>query len=194
MKKILLTALLCASAYTFAQYTLPAASPRAKVEQQFSLSKITVDYGRPAVKGREIFGALVPYGKVWRAGANSSTKITFSQGVLLQGKNVPSGTYGLFVEPSASKWRVILSSDSQSWGTQYDASKDVLSVEVPVEKLPTSKEYFEISIQPVSEHKAHIVMEWDRTAVRIPVEAAGTEKLGRIQEKLMEIRGIEREK
>ena len=98
------------------------------------------------------------------------------------------------MEPSASKWRVILSSDSQSWGTQYDASKDVLSVEVPVEKLPTSKEYFEISIQPVSEHKAHVVMEWDRTAVRIPVEAAGTEKLGRIQEKLMEIRGIEREK
>ena len=79
MKKLLLTTFLALSVAAYSQFTLPAASPRQKVEQQFSMSKITVDYGRPGVKGRKIFGDLVPFGKVWRVGANSSTKITFEQ-------------------------------------------------------------------------------------------------------------------
>ncbi len=81
MKKLLIAAFISSSLFAFAQHNLPAASPRQSVEQQFSTTKISVDYGRPGVKGRKIFGDLVPYNKVWRAGANSSTKITFAQPV-----------------------------------------------------------------------------------------------------------------
>lgn len=132
MKKLLFTALLSASFLTYAQYTLPAASPRATVELQFSISKITVDYGRPGVKGRKIFGELVPYNKVWRAGANSSTKIEFRQSINFGGVVVPAGKYGLYIQPTEKDWKIILNSDASSWGTAYDATKDLYSVVVPV--------------------------------------------------------------
>lgn len=194
MKKLLITALLAISVSAYSQFTLPAASPRQKVEQQFSMSKITVDYGRPGVKGRKIFGDLVPFGKVWRAGANSSTKITFEQSVNFGGKTVSAGTYGLFVIPTEKEWKVILNKDSQQWGAYtFDEKQNVVDVTVPVQKLAEKQEWFEIELNPVDDNSVNLVMKWDFTKVELPLKTGKPETVSKIVEKLKEIKQIERD-
>ena len=194
MKKLLLTTFLALSVAAYSQFTLPAASPRQKVEQQFSMSKITVDYGRPGVKGRKIFGDLVPFGKVWRAGANSSTKITFEQSVNFGGKTVSAGTYGLFVIPTEKEWKVILNKDSQQWGAYtFDEKLNVVDVTVPVQKLAEKQEWFEIELNPVDDNAVNLVMKWDFTKVELPLKIGKPETVSKIVEKLKEIKQIERD-
>lgn len=195
MKKLLVSAFLVASLSAAAQYSLPAASPRAKVEQQFSTSKITVDYGRPGVKGRKVFGELVPYGKVWRAGANGATKVTFAQAVSFGGKTVPAGTYGLFINPTDKEWKVILNKDAQQWGAYtFDEKLNVTEITVPVQKITEKQEWFGIELNPVDDHALDMVIKWDMSKVTVPVKAAKPEAVSRIVEKLREISTIEREK
>ena len=194
MKKLLLTTFLAFSVAAYSQFTLPAASPRQKVEQQFSMSKITVDYGRPGVKGRKIFGDLVPFGKVWRAGANSSTKITFEQSVNFGGKTVSAGTYGLFVIPTEKEWKVILNKDSQQWGAYtFDEKLNVVDVTVPIQKLAEKQEWFVIELNPVDENAVNLVMKWDFTKVELPLKIGKPETVSKIVEKLKEIKQIERD-
>ena len=194
MKKLLLTTFLAFSVAAYSQFTLPAASPRQKVEQQFSMSKITVDYGRPGVKGRKIFGDLVPFGKVWRLGANSSTKITFEQSVNFGGKSVSAGTYGLFVIPTEKEWKVILNKDSQQWGAYtFDEKLNVVDVTVPVQKLAEKQEWFEIELNPVDDNAVNLVMKWDFTKVELPLKIGKPETVSKIVEKLKEIKQIERD-
>lgn len=192
MKRLLITALFAISVSAYSQWTLPAASPRATVEQQFSMSKITVDYGRPGVKGRKVFGDLVPYGKVWRAGANSSTKIEFRQSINFGGVMVPAGKYGLYILPNEKDWKIILNSDSQSWGTAYDASKDLYSVAVPVQKVADRQEFFEIALQPVDDNAIDLVFKWDNVKAVVPMKTGNPENVAKIVEKLKEIRELER--
>lgn len=192
MKKLLFTALLAISVSAYSQWTIPAASPRATVEQQFSMSKITVDYGRPGVKGRKVFGDLVPYGKVWRAGANSSTKIEFRQSINFGGVVVPAGKYGLYILPNEKDWKIILNSDSQSWGTAYDASKDLYSVVVPVQKIADRQEFFEIALQPVDDNAVDLVFKWDNVKAVVPMKTENPENVAKIVDKLKEIRELER--
>ena len=194
MKKLLLTTFLALSVAAYSQFTLPAASPRQKVEQQFSMSKITVDYGRPGVKGRKIFGDLVPFGKVWRVGANSSTKITFEQSVNFGGKSVSAGTYGLFVIPTEKEWKVILNKDSQQWGAYtFDEKLNVVDVTLPVQKLAEKQEWFEIELNPVDDNAVNLVMKWDFTKVELPLKIGKPETVSKIVEKLKEIKQIERD-
>lgn len=194
MKKLLLTTFLALSVAAYSQFTLPAASPRQKVEQQFSMSKITVDYGRPGVKGRKIFGDLVPFGKVWRAGANSSTKITFEQSVNFGGKTVSAGTYGLFVIPTEKEWKVILNKDSQQWGAYtFDEKLNVVDVTVAIQKLAEKQEWFEIELNPVDDNSVNLVMKWDFTKVELPLKTGKPETVSKIVEKLKEIKQIERD-
>lgn len=194
MKKLLLTTFLALSVSAYSQFTLPAASPRQKVEQQFSMSKITVDYGRPGVKGRKIFGDLVPFGKVWRAGANSSTKITFEQSVNFGGKTVSAGTYGLFVIPTEKEWKVILNKDSQQWGAYtFDEKLNVVDVTVPVQKLAEKQEWFVIELNPVDDNSVNLVMKWDFAKVELPLKTGKPETVTKIVEKLKEIKQIERD-
>ena len=194
MKRLLITALLAISVSAYSQFTLPAASPRQKVEQQFSMSKITVDYGRPGVKGRKIFGDLVPFGKVWRVGANSSTKITFEQSVNFGGKSVSAGTYGLFVIPTEKEWKVILNKDSQQWGAYtFDEKLNVVDVTLPVQKLAEKQEWFVIELNPVDENAVNLVMKWDFTKVELPLKIGKPETVSKIVEKLKEIKQIERD-
>ena len=193
MKKLLFALCISASAISFAQdYSVPAASPRQKVEQQFSMSKITIDYGRPGVKGRKIFGELVPYGQVWRAGANSSTKITFGQAVNFGGKIVPAGTYGLFIIPTEKEWKVILNKDFQQWGSYtYDPKQDVVDVMVPVNKLADKQEWFEITLNPTDENSANLVLKWDTVQAEVALKPARPEAVIKISDKLKEIKKIE---
>ncbi len=194
MKRLLITAFLAISVSAYSQFTLPAASPRQKVEQQFSMSKITVDYSRPRVKGRKIFGDLVPFGKVWRAGANSSTKITFEQSVNFGGKTVSAGTYGLFVIPTEKEWKVILNKDSQQWGAYtFDEKQNVVDVTIPVQKLAEKQEWFVIELNPVDDNSVNLVMKWDFTKVELPLKTGKPETVSKIVEKLKEIKQIERD-
>src|SRR5688572_5077837 len=109
----------------------PKASPTGVLKQRFGLTDVEIEYSRPSVKGRKIFGTLVPFGQVWRTGANDATKITFSTDVKLGGEAVPAGSYALFTIPTASEWTVILSKVTGTWGSYaYDAKDDLLRVKV----------------------------------------------------------------
>ncbi|MCW3162771.1 DUF2911 domain-containing protein [Chryseobacterium oryctis] len=193
MKKFLIAVCISASALGLAQdYSVPAASPRQIVEQQFSMSKIKIDYGRPGVKGRKIFGELVPYGQVWRAGANSSTKITFGQSVNFGGKVVPAGTYGLFIVPTEKEWKVILNKDFQQWGAYtYDPKQDVVDVTVPVNTLTDKQEWFEITLNPTDENNANLVLKWDYAQAEVPLKPSKIDAVIKISDKLKEIKKIE---
>src|SRR5690606_1819899 len=195
MKKLLVSAFLVASFSAYAQYSLPAKSPRQTVEQQFSTSKITVEYGRPGVKGRKVFGELVPYGNVWSAGVNGATKVTFAQAVSFGGKIVRAGTYGLVIKPTDKEWKVILNKDAQQWGAyEYDERMNVTEITVPVQKMAEKQEWFAIELNPVDDHALDMVIKWDMNKVSVPVKVAKPEAVSRIVEKLREINTIEREK
>jgi hypothetical protein len=128
---------------------------------------ISVRYGRPYKKGRDIFGALIPYGKVYRCGADSATTITFDKDVLFGGKQVKAGTYTLFVIPNEQSWTIILNSQLGQWGAfDYEKykDKDVLHTDVPVKKLPNTVEQLTITLPP-----SEMVIEWDNVQVSIPI-------------------------
>ncbi|UJF29503.1 DUF2911 domain-containing protein [Kaistella sp. 97-N-M2] len=194
MKKLILAAFMAVSVSAYSQWNIPVASPRQSVEQQFSMSKISVDYGRPAVKGRTIFGDLVPFGKVWRAGANSATKITFGQAVNFGGKEVMAGTYGLFILPQEKEWKIILNKDSDQWGAfTYDEKLNVVDITVPVQKMTEKQEYFEVSLNPMDENKIDLVFKWDMTKVVLPISTGKPEMVAKIVGKLKEIKQIEKD-
>ena len=194
MKKLIFAALLACSVSVYSQWNLPVESPRQKVEQQFSLSEITVDYGRPGVKGRKVFGELVPFGKVWRAGANSATRITFGQNVLFGGREVKAGSYGLFVIPFEKEWKVFLNKDADQWGAYtYNEKLNVAETTVPVSNIADRQEWFQITVNPVDIHTAEIIFTWDHTRVRVEVKEAKPEVTAKIVERLSEIRKIEQD-
>ena len=194
MKKIILTAFLAVSVSAYSQWNIPAASPRQSVEQQFSMSKISLDYGRPAVKGRKVFGELVPFGQVWRAGANSATKITFEQSIDFGGKVVPAGTYGVFVIPQEKEWKIILNKDANQWGAySYDERLNIVDITVPTQKLTEAQEVFEIALNPKDENNVDMVFKWDLTKVIVPLKTANPATVIKIVDKLKEIKQIEKD-
>ena len=194
MKKIILTAFLAVSVSAYSQWNIPAASPRQSVEQQFSMSKISLDYGRPAVKGRKVFGELVPFGQVWRAGANSATKITFEQSIDFGGKVVPTGTYGVFVIPQEKEWKIILNKDANQWGAySYDERLNIVDITVPTQKLTEAQEVFEIALNPKDENNVDMVFKWDLTKVIVPLKTANPATVIKIVDKLKEIKQIEKD-
>ena len=175
-------------------YSIPAASPRQVIDQQFSISKITVDYGRPGVKGRKIFGDLVPYGKVWRAGANSCTKISFGQNVIFGGKELKAGTYGLYIIPQPNQWQVVLNKDFQSWGAfSFDEKLNVLETVIPVEITKTPTEWFTIDFLPNGKEGMLMLIAWENAKISVPIKVSNPEVVSKIEEKLGEARKIERE-
>lgn len=192
MKKILFSVLLGLSLSATAQnFNLPAQSPRQSIEQQLSISSIKVDYGRPAVKGREIFGKLVPFNEVWRAGANACTKITFGQDFIFGGKLIKAGTYGLFILPTATEWTVILNKDANQWGAfSFDAKLNVLETKVPVLKTTAVQEYFKIDLDNLTDHSADLIFMWDKTKAVVPIQVAHPEEILKIQAQLTEINKI----
>lgn len=139
--------------------------------QKVGATEITLTYGRPSVKERKIWGGLVPYGKVWRAGADEATTITFSTDVKLEGQPVKAGTYSLFLLPSEGKWTVILNKVAQQWGAfNYDAAQDALRVEV----TPRATEHQEdvtFAFEDVAPKAATVVLQWEKLEVPFKVES-----------------------
>jgi hypothetical protein len=157
----------------------PSASPLSTVKQRVGLTDIEVVYSRPGVKGRAIFGGLVPYDEVWRTGANSVTKVTFSTPVELNGYEIAAGTYGLFTIPGKTEWTVIISkgTGAAGGGYQYDDKADLLRFKVtPVQRAEVT-ETFTIDINNIREDSATINLTWDKIAVPIKLKVDVTTKL-----------------
>jgi Protein of unknown function (DUF2911) len=151
---------------------LPQSSPKARVEQQVGVTDFAVDYSSPGVKGREIFGKgkLVPYGEVWRTGANSATNLTVSRDFTFGGTKVPAGTYSLFTIPGESKWTVVLNSNPKTWGTNgYDAKQDVARIDVQAQKLDTPRERLAFVFSNTTDNSTRLDIEWEKVRVSVPV-------------------------
>lgn len=164
--------LLFASIVSFAQQIqMPQASPSAKISQQVGLSVVTVDYSRPSTKGRKIFGELVPYGEVWRTGANAATVLTFSTEVIIGGQKVPAGSYALYAIPGKSDWTIILSKNTKLWGAiGYNQAEDQLRTNVEASKTSKKYESFEISFNSLTDNSAVMSMKWENTRVDFKIE------------------------
>lgn len=142
------------------------ASPNARVAQTIGTTQVTMHYGRPGVKGREVFGELVPWGEVWRAGANEPTTITFSDDVQVEGQSLEAGTYNIFIRPSESgAWDAIFTTQVD-WGTMFDQASPVLEVSVSPEEAP-AQEWLMYRFENLSETSAELVMHWAET--RLPI-------------------------
>lgn len=130
-----------------------------------------VIYGRPQKNGREIFGSHLPYGKLWRAGANEATEVTFFKAVIIGEKEVQPGRYSLYIIPEETKWTLILNSETDIWGegpSKYDQNKDVIRTELALEKLDADVEAWSMFFQK-SEFGANLVMAWDKTKTMLPI-------------------------
>lgn len=171
MKKILiLSSMLFAGLATQAQVKMPAASPSQTINQSFALGNIEVKYSRPIVKGRQIFGDLVPFGKVWRTGANGATLISFTDAVEFAGKKLDSGTYALYTIPAKDNWVVILNKGITNWGsTGYKTEDDVLRVTVPVSSTSSLVESFTIQIDNILPESCTLKIQWEKTSVSVPI-------------------------
>jgi hypothetical protein len=148
-----------------AQVALPRASPHATVSQTIGTTDVTIEYHRPGVKGRPIWGGLVPYDQPWRMGANEATTITFSKPVKVEGTEVPAGTYSFFAIPTRGAWTLVLNNDPKQWGAYgYDQSKDQLRVQVTPVKAPHT-EWMRFSIDPTSASSALVKLDWETLSV-----------------------------
>ena len=179
MKKLLL-AIFCLGAIGVgnAQITTPQASPSAKVEQKVGLTDVTLEYSRPGVKGRTVFGNLVPFGKLWRTGANANTKITFSDDVKIAGQELKAGSYAIYTKPTATTWEVYFYNDTKNWGTpqKWDDTKVAATTTVKATKLASNVESFTISIDNLKNDSAVINIAWDNTSVAVPFSVPTGEK------------------
>jgi hypothetical protein len=167
--RISAAALALAAAPALAQLATPLPSPNASVTQTIGITKAEVVYSRPSVKGRVIWGELVPWDKVWRTGANSVTKISFDTDVTVEGQKLAAGAYGLFTIPGKTEWTVIF--NRQSTGSPYDyaADKDALRVTVKPAALAESKELFTISFPAVTSNGATLQLAWEKVKVSLAV-------------------------
>ena len=156
----------------------PAASPGCTIKQRVGLTDIEINYSRPSAKGRQIFGSVVPYGAVWRTGANNATKITFSTEVKLNGATIPAGAYSLFTIPGEGEWTIIINKSVDKSGTQYDEKQDVVRFKAtPVNLSDTSIETFTIEFNHIRDEAAVLNLVWEKTVVPIKVELDLTTKL-----------------
>lgn len=162
----------CASISMNAQIVTPQASPSAKVTQVVGLTDVSLDYSRPAMRGRTIFGDLVPFNKLWRTGANKNSIITFSTDVKVGGKDLKAGSYAIFTTPGESVWEINFYSDTENWGTpqNWDASKVAAIVKANPSKVGEKVESFTIAISNITADGAHLEISWDNTKVAIPFE------------------------
>jgi hypothetical protein len=166
---IIIALFLLAIQQSCAQVEMPVPSPAASVSQVIGVTKISVDYSAPAVRDREVWGKLIPYNEMWRAGANSPTKVTFSTDVMVEGKKVEAGSYAFIVIPTEKNWTVILNKDSKGNGVfSYLEEDDVIRVEVTPTEAEMS-EYLAFTVVPQSDMEAHLVMSWEKMKVAIKI-------------------------
>ncbi|WP_116788022.1 DUF2911 domain-containing protein [Flavobacterium psychrotrophum] len=174
MKKLLIAAAfaLTLSITATAQIQTPQASPKAVIEQTVGLTNVKIEYSRPSARGRAVYGELVPFGRLWRTGANNNTIITFSDDVIIGGKTVKAGHYALYSQPKADSWDVILYSDTNNWGLpeKYDEKKEVVRTTVKPEFLSRPVESLTIGINGLENDYAFLEIAWEKTMVAVKIE------------------------
>ena len=149
-----------------AQVKLPAASSTQTITQALGIKNISLTYQRPNINGRTVFGGLVPYGQVWRTGANNIPALTFEEEVTIESHKVPAGTYGLFTVPNKAEWTIILSKNPKQWGAyQYNDSEDLLRFNVKPQTLANKVETFTISFEDVTTKSTKLTLAWENTKV-----------------------------
>ena len=153
-----------------AQLKTPAPSPTQTVKQDFGLGSIEINYSRPAVKGRKVFGDLVPFGSVWRTGANNATTLQFSDEVSIGGVTLAPGKYGLLSIPDKDNWTIIISKQTDVTSpSAYKQDMDLVRVSAAVEKLKESVENFTIAIGNIKPNSCLLTISWDKTSVSLPI-------------------------
>jgi Protein of unknown function (DUF2911) len=173
MRKIIFVLAMIIANYAIeAQVKTPAPSPKATLNQVIGLTDVTVEYSRPSAKGRTIFGDLVPFGKLWRTGANANTTISFSEDVMIDGKSLKKGKYALYTTPKADSWEVIFYSDTENWGTpeEYTDAKVALKTSVNPEMLNRNVETFTIGFNNLDNNFGHLELSWEKTIVAVKIE------------------------
>ena len=189
MKKLLLIALVFTFSFQVnAQVETPQPSPFSKVEQKVGLTDITIEYSRPGVKGRTVFGGLEPFGTTWRTGANKNTTITFSDDVTIAGSTLKAGSYAIFTKlNSATQWDVVFYSDTDNWGTpeKWEESKVAATAKVDVHAIPFNVETFTIDINNITNNGATIDMIWEKSYVAIPFTVPTDSKVTASIDKVM---------
>lgn len=169
----------------FAELTLPRVSQKASVMQTVGLTDVTIMYNRPGVKGRVIWGGLVPYDQVWRTGANEATTFSFSQAVKVNGKPLPAGTYSFHTIPGKTSWTMIFNKTAEQWGSyDYDAAKDALRIQVTPVTGP-QQEWMSFSFPEVANDSATVELAWEKLRLPFRIEAdTTTQALANIKEAL----------
>ncbi|MEI9808707.1 MAG: DUF2911 domain-containing protein [Bacteroidota bacterium] len=171
MKKLLFAAIAVSFFFTAeAQLKTPAPSPTQNIKQDFGLSSIELSYSRPGVKGRKIFGDVVPFGKVWRTGANNATTLTFGDDVTIGDTKIPAGKYGLLSIPDKNNWVIIITKQTDVTSpAAYKAEQDVVRVTVPVTKTKASAESFTMQFNNIKPASCELQLMWAKSAVVLPI-------------------------
>lgn len=173
MKKIfILLAIAIANFAVEAQVKTPQPSPKSVLNQVVGLTDVTVEYSRPSAKGRVVFGDLVPFGKLWRTGANANSTVSFSEDVVINGTTVKKGKYAIFTLPKADMWEVILYTNTDNWGLpeNYDVNKVAVSLNVDPVMLNNHVESFTIGINNLTNDSASLDISWEKTMVSLKFE------------------------
>lgn len=144
-------------------------SPAETVKADQNGLNVEVNYCQPSMKGRKIFGELVPFGKVWRTGANEATIIKFNKDVRIAGQPLKAGNYTLWTIPNQNSWTIIFNSETGQWGTNYDAKTDVLKVDVPSAQSASAVEQFKINLNPTGTG-IDMTLNWENTEVKVPIQ------------------------
>lgn len=175
MKKILLITLAFTLSYALnAQIETPAPSPFSKIEQKVGLTDVAIEYSRPSMRGRTIFGGLVPFGKVWRTGANSRTKITFGEDVIIGDKTLKAGSFAIFTIPQADKWEVVFYTEYAGGGAPQELDETKVAARVIAEVIPLTMDIqsFTMSFDDVTSNSAVIGMLWEKSYVGVKFEVS----------------------
>lgn len=172
MKQIFFLFVLAIGTTALAQVNTPAPSPFQKVEQKVGLTDMTLEYSRPGMRGRTIYGDLVPYGQLWRTGANANTKITFSDQVTIGGSSLDAGTYAVFTKPGEKSWEIIFYSDASNWGTpaKWDESKVAAKVMAQVYPMEMPVETFTMTFDDLSNNSVNLGIIWENVYVNATIE------------------------
>ncbi len=191
MKKAFLLALFAASLLVtpgaFAQIAMPQPSPAATVTQKVGLADVTLSYSRPSARGRQIFGGLRPYGKLWRTGANAATKLTFSEDVTVNGTKVPAGEYSLFTIPGKDEWTVMLNKNPKAGENDYKEADDAARFKVKPAKTAAAYETFTIDFSDLTTNTANLNIKWENTKVTLKLETDVDSKvMAQIKEKVID--------
>jgi hypothetical protein len=188
MKKLLSLALIICLCFTVnAQVEAPAPSPLGKIEQKVGLTDVSVEYSRPGMRGRTIFGDLVPYGEIWRTGANENTTITFSDDVMIGGKELKKGSYSIYTKPQKDSWEVMFYSSTDNWGVpqNWDDSKVALKVNAKTMEMPMKMETFTILIDELKNDSATLNFIWENTIAMVDIKFPTDEKTMASIDKIM---------